>query len=78
MHEHGMQFPREGAVIFQPPEGKVGVLILIFEAGRRLPTSDFFDEIMHQYDFSMEDLTPNAVNKIVGFKLACRTRGVLP
>lgn len=42
-----------------------------FEAGLRLPILDFFDEVMREYGFYVEDLTLNAVNKIVGFELAC-------
>lgn len=33
---------------------------------------------MRQYGFSMDDLTPYAVNKILGFELVCRVLGVLP
>lgn len=33
---------------------------------------------MHQYGFSFDNLTPNVVDKIVGFKMACRALGVLP
>lgn len=73
-----MQFPRKGAVIFQPLPGKVRVSILIFESGLCLPTSDFFDQIMQEYAISMDNLTPNAMNKIVGFELACRAIGVIP
>lgn len=50
----------------------------IFEAGLRLSISNFFDEVMRKYGLSMEELTPNVVNKIVGFKLAYRALGVLP
>lgn len=70
--------PRKGALIFQPAKGKVGVPIPIIKAGLRLPTTDFFDKIMRQYDFSVDDLTPNVVNKIIGFELACGALGVLP
>lgn len=58
--------------------GKVGVPMSIFEAGLRLSISNFFDEVMRKYGLSMEELTPNVVNKIVGFKLAYRSLGVLP
>lgn len=39
----------------------VRVLVPIFEAKLRLPTTDFFNEIMIQYGFSVDDLTPNLV-----------------
>ena len=74
----GCCFHEKGATICQPPEGKVGVLIMIFEAGLWPPTTDFFDEIMHLYGFSVNDLTPNVINKIVGFEFGCRALGVLP
>lgn len=50
----------------------------IFEAGLQLSISDFFYEVMRGYGFSKDDLTPNVVNKIVGFELACQALGVLP
>lgn len=50
----------------------------IFEAVLRLLISDFFDEVMHEYGFSVDDLTPNTVNKIVGFELNCQALGILP
>lgn len=49
----------------------------IFDTGIRLSISDFFDEVMHEYGFSVDDLTPNGINKIFGFKLAYRALGVL-
>lgn len=50
----------------------------IIEAGLRLPMTDFFDVIMCQYGFSVDNLTPNTVNKNVGFELTCQAFGVLP
>ena len=46
MLEHGVQFPSEGSTIYQPPVGKVGILVEIYKVGFRLPISDFFDEVM--------------------------------
>ena len=71
MPEHGVQFSKKGAIIYQSPTWKVGVLVLIFEEGLRLPISDFINEVMREYGFSVDELTPNFVNKIVGFELAC-------
>ena len=76
--EHDMDYPRKGAIISHPPEEKVGVPILIFEAGLRLPTTDFFEEIMRQYGFHVDGLTSNPVNMIVGFELVFQALGVLP
>lgn len=70
--EHGVQYPKKGAIISRPQEGKVRVPNPIFKVGLRLPTVDFFDDIMCKYGLSMDNLTPNIVNKIVGFELACR------
>lgn len=72
-----MEYPRKGITISDPPEGKVLVPILIFKVGMRLPTMDFFDEIVCQYGFREDGLTLNAVNRIVGFELVCRDLGVL-
>ncbi|CAI9272063.1 unnamed protein product [Lactuca saligna] len=64
--------PAKGASIYNCPQGIVGVSIPLFEAGLRLPTSNFFDMIVHHYGFSVDELTPNAVNKIVCFELIFR------
>lgn len=72
-----MEYPQKGIIISRPLEGKVEVPILIFEAVLRLPMIDFFNEIVHKYDFSVKHLTPNAINKIVGFEMACRDLGVI-
>lgn len=76
--EHGVEYPRKGAIITHPSQGKVRVPIPIFEAGLRLPMTNFFDDIMCQYGFSVDNLTPNTVYKIVDFEMACRALGVLP
>lgn len=68
----------EGASISRSSPSKVEVPVLIFKVGLRLPTNDFFDEIMCQYGFFMDDLTPKDMNNIVGFELPCQTLGVLP
>ncbi|CAI9299124.1 unnamed protein product [Lactuca saligna] len=70
MHEHGVHFSLEGPIIYQLPTGKVGIPIAIFEAGFHLLVSDFFNEVMREYGFFEDhNLTPNDVNKIVGFEL---------
>lgn len=43
----------------------------IFEVGLYLPVTYFFDDVMREYGFSIHNLTPNVVNKTVGFDLAC-------
>lgn len=63
---HRVQFPKEGAIFYQPSVGKVGLPVLISEAGK----DRFFDEVMRAYDFFVDDLTPKVVNKIIGFDLA--------
>lgn len=50
----------------------------IFEVGLWLLISDFIDEVMCEYGFSVDNLTHNTVNKIVRFELACQAMGVLP
>lgn len=73
-----MEYPQKWAIISHPSEWKVKVPILIFKAALRLPTTNFFDEIMCQYGFRVDELTPNVVDKNVVFELICRTLGVLP
>lgn len=63
--EHGVQFLKEGAILYEPLAGKVRVPMSIFKAGLRLLVSDFFDELICEYGFYVDDLTPNVVNKIV-------------
>ncbi|CAI9275930.1 unnamed protein product [Lactuca saligna] len=76
--EHGVQIPFLDASLYNPPEGKVSILIALFEAGLRLPTIDFFNLIIHECGFFVRDLTPIAINKIMGFELLCRALGRLP
>lgn len=68
----------KGTIISRPLKVKVEVPIPIFETGLRLPTTNFFYGILRQYGFSVDDLTPNTINNIMGFELACRDLGVLP
>ena len=76
--EHGVMIPVKGSSIYDYSRGKVEVPVPLFEVVLRLPTSDFFDMIVHHYDFSVDELTLSAVNKIVGFKLICRSLGCIP
>ena len=64
--------------LYIPPEGKVGILIALFEAGLRLPTTNFFNLIIHEYGFSVRELTLISINKVVGFELLCRALGCQP
>lgn len=43
----------------------------IFETRLRLLVSNFFDEVMREYGFSIHNITPNVVNITVGFDLVC-------
>ncbi|CAH1416228.1 unnamed protein product [Lactuca virosa] len=70
--EHGVQIPLLDASLYSPPEGKVGIPIALFEAGLRFPTTNLFNLIVREYGFSMRELTPIAINKIVCFELLCR------
>lgn len=65
-----VQFPKEWDIIYQPSAGNVEIHVSIFEVRRCYPVLDFFDEVMREYAFSIHDLMPNVVNKIVGFELA--------
>lgn len=69
--KHGVQYPKKGGTISRLPDSNVGVPILVFKVGLRLLTTNLFDEIMHQYGFYVDDLTPNVFNRIVGFEMAC-------
>lgn len=73
-----MEYPRKGAIFSCLSEGKVKVLISFFEDGLSLPTTEFLNELMRQYGFHIDDLTPNTFNKIVGLELVYWTLGVLP
>lgn len=75
--EHGAMISAKGSSTYDCPRGKVGVPVPLFEAGLRLPTYEFFDMIVHHYDFSVDELTPSAVNKIVCFELICRSLGCM-
>lgn len=77
LHAHFGFLPEHGAIYLKGAhiswalEGKVGIVIPIFEVGLHLPTINFFNVIMRQYGFFVDNLSPNTVNKIVGFEMAC-------
>ncbi|CAI9289784.1 unnamed protein product [Lactuca saligna] len=73
--EQGVQIPLPDASLYSPPDGKVGILIALSEAGLRLPTIDFFNLIICEYGFFVRELTPIA---ILGFELLCRALGRQP
>lgn len=66
--EHEVQYPLNSVIISRPPEGKVRVPILIFEAGLRQPKTNFFVEIMHQYGLFVDNLTLNTIKKNSWFR----------
>ncbi|CAI9296440.1 unnamed protein product [Lactuca saligna] len=72
-----LPIPLPNACLYNPQEGKFGVPIALFEADLRFPTTDFFNSIIREYEFSVRELTPIVVNKIVGFELLCRALGHL-
>ncbi len=74
---HGVQFPLPGSSISLPPSGKLGVHRKVFDAGFRLPITDFQRDILMQYGANVQFLSPNAVNKMVGFEMLCRALGFL-
>lgn len=62
---------KEGAISYQPPKGKVWILVSFFEARLCFSVLDLFDEVMREYGFSIHNITPNVVNITVGFDLVC-------
>lgn len=54
-------------MFYQPSTGKVRIPVSVFEFGLHLPILNSFDEFMTEYGFSIHDLRPNVVNKIVSF-----------
>ncbi|CAI9276800.1 unnamed protein product [Lactuca saligna] len=68
----------EGSSIYDCPLGKVAIPIPLFKVGLCLLMSEFFDMIVHHYDFSVDELTLSAVNKIAGFEMICRSLGCIP
>ena len=46
--------------------------------GYRLLKNNFLDEVLHKNDINIYELTPNIMNKIVAFKILCRSQGFLP
>ncbi|CAI9261762.1 unnamed protein product [Lactuca saligna] len=67
--------PLPDASLYSPPKGKVDNPITLFEAGLFLPTTDFFNLIIWEYEFSVRELSPIAINKIVVRTLS-RRRGI--
>ncbi|CAI9298764.1 unnamed protein product [Lactuca saligna] len=74
----GVEFPVSGSLITRPPPGKVGVYLKTFDAGLRLPLTDFREEILHRCGCSVQMLTPGAVHKVVAFEMICYANGIMP
>ncbi len=75
---HGVQIPVAGSVMNLPPVGKVGIPLKVFDAGFRLPITIFQRDVLAHYGASIQFLSPNAINKMVGFEMLCRSLGFLP
>lgn len=78
LSEHGVMILEKGMPIHDCPQGMVGVTIPLFEPRLCLPTSNFFNMIVDHYGFSVDELTPSAINKIVYFELICLSLGCIP
>ncbi|CAI9260281.1 unnamed protein product [Lactuca saligna] len=76
--ELGVIISMKGSSIYDFSQRKVGVPVPLFEAGLHLPMYDFFDIIVHHCDFSVDELTPSVVNKIMGFELIYGSPGCIP
>ncbi|CAI9262989.1 unnamed protein product [Lactuca saligna] len=76
--EHRVQIPFLDASLYSPPKDKFRIPIALFEAGLCLPTTDLFNLIIREYGFSVRELTPIAINKIVDFELLFRVVDRLP
>lgn len=75
---HGVQIPLPDASLYNPPECKVGIPIALIKQVCALLTTDFFNLIIREYEFSVRELTPIGINKIVSFEFICRVLGHLP
>ncbi|CAI9267762.1 unnamed protein product [Lactuca saligna] len=51
--EHGVQIPIPDASLYNPPEGKGGIPVALFEAVLHFPTTNFFNLIIHEYGFTI-------------------------
>ncbi|CAI9302842.1 unnamed protein product [Lactuca saligna] len=73
-----VEFPTAGAEITSPPPGKVGVYLNNFDAGLRLPLTNFQEELHRRKDFNFQMLTPSVVHKMVAFEMICRANDIVP
>ncbi|CAI9290865.1 unnamed protein product [Lactuca saligna] len=74
----GVEFTSAGSSISPPPPGKVGGFLKTLDAGIRFPLTDFQEEVLQKDGYSLQMLTPNAVNKVVAFEMICRANGYVP
>ncbi|CAI9290861.1 unnamed protein product [Lactuca saligna] len=74
----GVEFPVPGSLITRPPAGKVGVYPKTFDAGLRLPLTNFQEEILRCCGCSVQMLTLDAIHKVVAFEMICRANGIIP
>lgn len=73
----GVEFSVSGSLIIWPPPRKVGVYLKTFDAGLRLPLTDFQEEILWRNGCSIQMLTPGVVHNMVAFEMICRANGIV-
>lgn len=54
---------------------RVVPILYYFKEGFRIPVSPFVLEVLGYYKIHVSQLTPNAVGRIIGFEVLCRSQG---
>lgn len=65
--EDGVTFPGDHANFINLPASKIPIYMKHFDVGYRLPTLEFFREVLHHHKVHINQLVPNGVNKVVVF-----------
>ncbi|CAI9303850.1 unnamed protein product [Lactuca saligna] len=73
-----VEVPTADSMILSPPVDKVGIYLKTFDAGLRLPLTDFQNELLQKNGCGIQMLTSNVVNKMVAFESIWRANGVPP
>ncbi|CAH1446924.1 unnamed protein product [Lactuca virosa] len=70
------RLPEANEAITDAPEGLVGVYLVFFKSGLRLPAFDFLETALDYYGLHIALITPNGFRKILCFTLLCVTLDV--
>lgn len=73
-----VEFLKSGVVITSSPPKKVVVYLQTFDAGLRLPLTNYQEELLCRNGSNVQMLTPSTVHKMVAFEMIGWANGIVP